>query len=169
MINNAGEQAGGRTIPTGTKTPVFNASGDVRRIFSAVAAVFLIAFSAQTLLCQQRFEDLRIDKIDIAFEGAGGTESDIEEFHLIASDALGTNYSAVRIRDSIDALHKTGRIVSATVSAEPSGTNGVNVRYLLKLQARAQKVTVEVGPADGDAVTEQEILFKLNLLDPAPR
>jgi outer membrane protein assembly factor BamA len=153
------------TISQRTAMPVFNAGRGVRRLFS-MCVIFFVVSSAQSLFGQQEFKDRHIDKIDIAFDGAGSTESDVEEFHLIVADALGPTYSAVHIRDSIDALHKTGRIVSATVSAEASGTNGVNLRYLLKLQARAQKVTVEVGPADGDPVTEQEILFKLNLLDP---
>jgi outer membrane protein insertion porin family len=137
----------------------------VRLLPAGFAAVVIFTLGLNTF-GQQQLEKKTIESVTIAFEGSGKASPDTEEFRLIASEAAGTVYSATRIRDSIDALHKTGRVVSVRVEAQPSGADGVALRYVLQLQQRAQRVSVEVGTAVGEPVTEQELLFKLNLLDP---
>lgn len=106
--------------------------------------------------------------MDIAFERAGADESAKEQFRLIARNALGDIYSAVKIRDAIEALYATKRIVSVSaVEAADSGqNNGVNLRFVLKRKIRAEKVNIQIGNTVGDAVTEQQLLLKLNLLNP---
>ena len=133
------------------------------RLALIVALVFCLS---GVLTAQANFEKRHIDNIEIVFDGAEQDAPTVEQLRLTAADALGATYSAVRVRDSIAALHNTKRVVSAIVEASENGPNGVNLRYTIKLQTQAQKVTVEVGNAVGDTVTEQELLFKLNLLDP---
>jgi Outer membrane protein/protective antigen OMA87 len=115
---------------------------------------------------QTNFENRRIDKVEISLENADQTSASAEQLRLTATAALGTTFSAVRVRDSIAALHGTKHVVSATIEATANGPDGVDLLYVVKLQAQAQKVTVEVGNTVGDTVTEQELLFKLSLLDP---
>jgi outer membrane protein insertion porin family len=133
------------------------------RQFLAFALVLLFSLAAAA---QTNFENRRIDNVEISFDGGEQNASTAEQLRLTAADALGTTYSAVRVRDSLAALHNTKRIVSAIVEATANGAEGVNLHYTVKLQTQAQKVTVEVGNTVGDEVTEQELLFKLNLLDP---
>jgi outer membrane protein insertion porin family len=71
----------------------------------------------------------------------------------------------VRIRDSIEALHRTGRIASVDVEAQGTAT-GVDLRYIIKRKVQAQKVVIDLENVLGEPVTEQELMFKLNLLDP---
>ncbi|HEX2640320.1 MAG TPA: POTRA domain-containing protein, partial [Pyrinomonadaceae bacterium] len=115
---------------------------------------------------QNKFEDRPIDRIDIAFEEAGDANGAAEQFRLIAADAVGNRYSTVRIRDSIEALHRTGKVVAVRVQASDAASGGVDLRYVIKRKNLAQRVSVVVGPSEGDKVTEQELMFRLNLLNP---
>ncbi len=85
---------------------------------------------------------------------------------MIARDKLGETYSAVKVRDAIDALYKTKKIVSVKVEASPVGERNVNLRFFIKRKTQAEKVVINIGNTVGDKVTEQELLLKLNLLNP---
>lgn len=115
---------------------------------------------------QNMFEDRRIVGIAVAFEGNDRAVSAAQEFELVARNALGETYSAVKVRDALNALYKTKRIVSAKVEAAPSGTDGVNLRFVIKRKTQAEKIVINVGNTVGDKVTEQQLLLKLNLLNP---
>ncbi len=126
----------------------------------------LILGSFYSSLSQNRFENRRIRNIDIAFEGADQSASAAEQFRLVVEDTLGDTYSAVTVRDTIDALHKTGRIDSVIVEASDTGADAVNLRFRIKRKAQAGKIAVVIGNTVGDPVTEEDLLFKLSLLNP---
>lgn len=134
------------------------------RILAVACALLLISSSSS--FAQNRFDGRRIQTIDITFEGVDQSASAAEQFREVVEDTLGDTYSAVTVRDAIDALHKTGRVDSVTVEASESGTDSVNLRFRIKRKAQAGKVTVVVGPHVGDPVTEEDLLFKLSLLNP---
>jgi outer membrane protein insertion porin family len=128
-----------------------------------VAGVFLL--SASALFAQSQWEGRRIARIDIVFEGADRNLSVAEQYRLIARDELGPVYSTVRVRDAIEALYRTDRIVSISVeAAEAGGQQGVILRFLIKRKTQAQRVSIIVGNTVGEKVTEQELLLKLNLI-----
>lgn len=130
-----------------------------------LTAILLTFFSLNTFP-QNNFEDRRINDVSITFEGSDKNISAADEFKLIAENALGQPYSAVRVRDAIAKLYETDLIVSATVEASESGSDAVDLRFIIKRKSRAEKISIRVGEAIGDAVTEQELLLKLNLLNP---
>ncbi len=130
--------------------------------------ILLLLFSL-VVFPQNNFEDRPISNIIITFEGTDRSTSDANEFKVIADNALGANYSAVRVRDAIAALYATDRIVSITVeAAETAETaqNGVEIRFIIKRKTRVERVNIVVAEAVGDEVTEQQILLRLNLLSP---
>jgi outer membrane protein assembly factor BamA len=97
----------------------------------------------------------------------GPRVSAAQQFELVARNALGTTYSAVKVRDALEELYKTKRIVSAKVEASPVGENGVNLRFVIRRKTKAEKVVINIGETRGDdEITEQELLLKLNLLNP---
>ena len=127
---------------------------------------FVILFSSLTVFAQSVYEDRRIETITVTFEGADRAVSAAQQLELVARNALGTTYSAVKVRDALDALYKTQSIVSAKVEASPAGDAGVNLRFVIRRKTQAEKVIINVGNTVGDGVTEQELLLKLNLLNP---
>jgi outer membrane protein insertion porin family len=115
---------------------------------------------------QSQFEKKPISNVTITL--AGGTQTDtqsVEEYRLIAREAVGDVYSMTKIRDAIEALYNTKRVDTVTVNATPSGT-GVDLNFDIKRKVQAQKVNVLLGPTTGDKVTEDDILFKLNIVAP---
>jgi outer membrane protein insertion porin family len=137
----------------------------LKELTRPLAVVLLLSFAAVVGVSQTDLNGKSIGSIAIVFPTGGPSTADEEEFRNIASTSAGTTYSTVRIRDSIEALHRTGRVVSVDVEAQPTSA-GVDLRYLIKRKVQAQKVSIEIQNAIGDQVTEQELMFKLNLLDP---
>jgi outer membrane protein insertion porin family len=136
------------------------------RLFAIVIISIISIFAlTATAAAQTELNGKPIGTISIVFPTGGPSTADEEEFRSVAANAAGANYSVVRVRDSIEALHRTGRVVSVEVEAQESGPN-VDLRYLIKRKVQAQKVSIEILNAIGDPVTEQELMFKLNLLDP---
>lgn len=132
-------------------------------------ALFLIAaFFAAPLWAQSENENKRISDVNVVFEGDDKNASAAEQFRNLAREAVGTTYSSVRIRDAIEQLYSTKRIASISVETENSGPDSVGLRFVIKRRTQAQSVKVEIVDAEGDgeAVTEQELLFRLTILDP---
>jgi outer membrane protein insertion porin family len=129
---------------------------------SSASLVFFFCFSA---LAQADLNGKRLGNISIVFPTGGQSAADQEEFRSLVANAVGEVYSTVKIRDSIEALHRTGRVASVEVEAEAK-PSAVDLRYIVKRKVQAQKVSIEIQNVLGDPVTEEELMFKLNLLDP---
>ena len=141
-------------------------SGGKKRFLVLLLISWAIAFlSAVQTYAQLDLTGKHIGAIDVVFPTGGPSPADEEEFKSIATTAAGNTYSTVHIRDSIEALHRTGRVASVDVQAEPT-TKGVDLRYVIKRKVQAQKVSIDIQNEIGDQITEQELMFKLNLLDP---
>lgn len=139
--------------------------GFVRPLAPVVAIFLLVILLAISSFAQGQFEDKTITDVTVAFEGSDKNVDANETFRIIAADALGTNYSSVRIRDAIEKLYGTKQVASVIVEAnETSG--GVAVRFIVRRKTQAQRVSIELPEDDESKITEQELLFRLNLLDP---
>lgn len=135
--------------------------------FLCVAAAFIIAFSSTTAsFAQNKYDKRPIGKIDISFGEADGNTQLFEEYKLTAREQVGSTYSAPRIRDAIDALYKTKKIETVTVTASLDAAGNVDLVFNIKRKAQAQKVSIVVAETVGNPVTEQDLLFKLNLITP---
>ncbi len=136
------------------------------RLIQAFFGVAVILICSLAAFGQNQYDKQRIDDIQIDF---GGTQANIplaEQYRLLVRDALGPVYSAPRIRDAIEALYSTKRVDTITVAASLNRLGGVDLRFDVKRKTQAEKVSVVVGTTIGDAVLEQDLLFKLNLLTP---
>jgi outer membrane protein assembly factor BamA len=115
---------------------------------------------------QSQFEKKPVSNITITL--AGGTQTDtqsVEEYRQIARESVGSVYSTTKIRDAIDALYNSKRVDTVTVSAKENG-GGVDLNFDIKRKLQAQKVNIEVGKTTGERVTEEDLLFKLNIVTP---
>ena len=138
---------------------------------ATVLARFVCAIATALILCaaivaQNPYENRNISRIDITFEGADRDVSAAEQFRSVAGGALGTTFSTVRVRDALERLYDTDKIVSASVQASLVGDNDVAISFIIKRKSVVKKVTVSVSPAIGDSVTEQDLRLQINLLSP---
>lgn len=129
--------------------------------------VFFIVLLVISTSAQNKYENHPISKVSINFGNGDQDTPAAEQYRTIARESLGATYSTPRVRDSIEAIYnKTKNVTLVTVSAEINQTGGVDLRYLIKRKTQVQKVSIVLGQIDGDPVTEQDLLFKLNLLTP---
>lgn len=138
----------------------------LRFIYFILLFAFTLFFT-NNLYSQNRFEDRPIGEVSITFEGRDRDVSSRDQFQIIARDALGETYSAVRVRDALDALYKTERVASISVEASDAANNAVNLRFIVKRKAQVQRITINIGANTiGDEITEEDILYRLNLVAP---
>lgn len=126
-----------------------------------VFSLFCVGSFAQTDL-----DGRRIDGVVIIFEELAGDTSDLERYRLLAASALGATYSAVRVRDAISAIFDTGLAETVAAEARPTGPDRLEIAFRIKRKTVARRVTVTVTDGEASGVTEQELLLRLNLLDP---
>lgn len=133
----------------------------------------LVLFCASMLLlftgitnAQSDLEKRRISKVNVVI-GSGSQTPLVEQYRLIAAQAVGPVYSAPRIREAIAALYENRRIDTITVAAATDAAGDVELTFNIKRKTQAARVSVVViaPPSLGnDKVTEQELLLKLNLI-----
>lgn len=140
----------------------FPASALVR--FAAVFFALLIFVA--TALTQEKYEQRPIGNVEINFGETDTNTQLLEEFRLTAREEVGTTYSRSRVRDAIEALYKTKKIETIAVAASLDAAGNVDLVFNIKRKAQAQKVSIVVGETIGDPITEQDLLFKLNILTP---
>lgn len=134
--------------------------------FRFLSFCVLVLLFCSPIFAQNKYEDRQISNVEITFAEKGRERSATDQFLAIVRGALGAKYSAVKVRDALQALYDSGRIVSASVQATESGASAVNLRFLVKRKTQAERVNVVIGSAVGDKpITEQELLLKLNILN----
>lgn len=143
-----------------------NVSVFLQRAFLCLMLVFLY-FSPLRTFAQNKYENRTISDIQIVFVSADKNISAAEQFRIIAKDALGDKYSAVKVRDALDALYQTRKIISAQVEATAIGENQVSVRFIIRRVRQVEKINIQLGPSTGSsAVTEDQILLRTTLNSP---
>ncbi len=143
-------------------------------VFRFTASVFfktgffvsLFLICAVTSSAQNNYEKHPIASVDVRFGEADTNTQLLEEYRLIAREAVGQTYSSPKIREAIEALYKTKRVETITVTASLDAAGNVGLIFNIKSKEQAQKVSIIVGGTIGSPVTEQELLFKLNLISP---
>lgn len=133
-------------------------------LFRCVFAVLVFVGSAHWVFAQSKYENRRIDAVEVTYSSGEINPPSSEEYQKIARGQVGTTYATTKIHDSIVALYNTKKIATVAVSAYLNKDDGVDLRYVIKRRPAVDKVSIVVGSSIGDKVTEQDLLFKLNIL-----
>ncbi|MEO6655774.1 MAG: POTRA domain-containing protein [Pyrinomonadaceae bacterium] len=141
-------------------------TANVQRSLRSAFICFVVCASCFAALAQNKYEKHRIAKVDVSILGAGTNSPAFEQYRVIVREAVGSDYSSARIRDAIAALYNTKKVDTVTVLASLNTAGEVELRFDVKRKTQAEKVTIVVGRTVGDKITEQDLLFKLNLLTP---
>jgi outer membrane protein insertion porin family len=115
---------------------------------------------------QAEFEGSRIESIDIVIDGTAQNTGVGETYLRIVRENLGETFATVRVRDAIEQLCQLGDVQTVEVSAVRRGDTGVGLTFAVKRKPKAKRVTVHIDESTDSGITEQELLFHLNLLDP---
>jgi outer membrane protein insertion porin family len=122
--------------------------------------------SAMSIFGQAEFEGSRIESIDMVIDGTPQNTGVGETYLRIVRETLGETYATVDVRDAIELLYQQGDIQTIEVSAVRKGESRVGLTFTVKRKPKAKRVTIHIDESTDSSLTEQELLFRLNLLDP---
>lgn len=135
-----------------------------RLITSLLAGFWLIAIArVATGSDLGEFIGKRVVRVEVVVEGAPGSST--SEMQALIEVEVGQDFSPVRIHDSLVSLYKAGSISSGRVEAEPAGSDGVTLRFIVRPQVRIDRVVFE-GPR---VFPPGELRARLNQLDTGQR
>lgn len=140
-----------------------------------LAASFLILASPFSLFAASglaEYEGRVISSIEIAFEGSPADASAQAEFLAMLRIAPNTEFSAVRVRDSLQSLFDSGRVANARVeviSGSANRSGPVSLRFVIKRQIQIAEIRLELGPVTGTPVSADELRARLSLTQPGAR
>jgi outer membrane protein insertion porin family len=120
------------------------------------------------------FEGRPITRVEVAFES--GQTDPVEEAELleILRGSLGPEYSAVRVRNALQALFSSGHVANARVEAFDAGpgegrARPVRLRFVVKPLAKIERVDLVLENATGLGINQDELRTRLTQLEPGER
>ena len=141
----------------------------------AVFAVLFVATAAGNPAKDARIEDYegrQISGVEVVIEGAGADANTQAELRALLKVVPNTQFSAVRVRDSLQALFDSGRIGNARVEVVEEGTprtGPVRLRFVVQRQVQIGDVHIELGPVSGTPISVDELRARLNFVQPGTR
>jgi outer membrane protein insertion porin family len=120
-----------------------------------------------------RYEGRTIESVALDVEEASVDEAALAELRARLRVASGTVFSAVLVRESLQALFDTGRVADARVEARDAagaGADGrprVALRFVIRPQVSVAGVEFQLPP--GAEVDEDELRSRVTLLEPGKR
>jgi outer membrane protein insertion porin family len=113
------------------------------------------------------YEGRQISAVELVFEGTENVPAVQAEFLALLKVAPNTQFSAVHVRDSLQALFDTGRVANARVEVIEEGaarTGPVRLRFVVKRQVQIGDVRIELGPVTGTPISTDELRGRMNFV-----
>ena len=118
-----------------------------------------------------KYEGRTISAVEVVLEGVPRDERVEADLRTLLAVSPNTQFSAVRVRESLQALFDSGRVANARVEAADAGDAGatVRLRFVVRPQVRVSAVRIELTAPPASGLTEDEIRARLNLLETGAR
>ena len=115
------------------------------------------------------YEGRQIVGVELVFEGSRTFPTIQAEYMTLLRVAPNTPFSAVRVRESLQALFDSGRAANARVEViEESGRTGpIRLRFVVQRQVQISDVRIELPPTA--QLSADEIRTRLNFVHPGTR
>ena len=145
------------------------------RILASLFIVAFVSITAAAVTNDERgfdaYEGRLVTAIEIVFEGSQPDASAEASFLTVLKVAPNTEFSAVRVRESLQALFDTQRVANARVEViESAGRSGpIRLRFVIQRQVQISEVNIEIGPTTGLPVAADELRARLSLAQPGSR
>ncbi|MDT5120612.1 MAG: outer membrane protein insertion porin family [Acidobacteriota bacterium] len=145
---------------------------------SLVAALAAFSCLAQASTETGDYEGRIITSVEIVIEGSPRDAAAEAELGSLLHVAKGTEYTAVRVRESLQALFDSGLVANTRVevnetcspAAPGSTTRPLCVRFIVRRQVRVGDVKLSFNNLPlNSPISEDEIRTRLNLLEPGAR
>lgn len=138
-----------------------------------IIGILLVTFTDASAYSNfDEYEGRRITAIEINFEGTPSDPSAEAEFLSIIKIIPNTPFSAVALRDSLQALFDSERVANARIEVVDTAgdKNGpIRLRFVIQRQVQIGDVKFEIAQHAGVPVTQDELRARLNLSQPGTR
>ena len=151
----------------------------VPRLLSAMfltATMLLAVVNARANPTFAEYEGRLVSSVEIAFEGSPADPAAEAEFLSIIRVLPNTQFSAVALRESLQALFDSERVANARVEVFESGSGPtgsvrgpIRLRFVIQRQVQIGDVKFELTPATGTPISEDELRARVNLSQPGTR
>ena len=111
------------------------------------------------------YEGRQITAVELVFEGTANAPAAQAEFSALLKVAPNTTYSAVHVRDSLQALFDSGRVANARVEVIEEGaarTGPVRLRFVVQRQVQVGDVRIDLGPVTGSPISTDELRGRIS-------
>ncbi|MET0649024.1 MAG: POTRA domain-containing protein [Pyrinomonadaceae bacterium] len=122
-----------------------------------------------------RYEGRTVESVTLDVEEASVAESALAELRGRLRIAAGAVFSAVLVRESLQALFDTGRVADVRVEARDATGNGadgrprVALRFVMRPRVAVERVEFTIHSTPGADVSEDELRSRVTLLEPGRR
>lgn len=154
----------------------------LRRLFSItllvaafVAAQGASAFTLPVAPDAADYEGRVITAVEIVIEGSPRDEAAEAEFLSLLNVATGTQYSTVKVRESLQSLFDSGLVSNARVEVNETcrpataGNRPLCVRFVVQRQVKVGEVKISLHAGLDSPISEDEMRSRLNMLEPGSR
>lgn len=135
--------------------------------------VVMLGFSLMTVARASTGKDARIEDyegrqitaVELVFEGTAAAPNAQAEFIALLKVAPNTAYSAVHVRESLQALFDSGRVANARVEVIEEGaarTGPVRVRFVVQRQVQVGEVRIDLGTVTGSPISTDELRSRIS-------
>lgn len=154
----------------------------LRRLLSIafLLAVFVAAQGITASAAVPQVDDYEgriITAVEVIIEGSPRDEAAEAEFASLLSITQGAEYTAVRVRDSLQTLFDSGLVSNARVevneTCRPAIAGNANrplcVRFIVQRQVKVGEVKISLNAGIDSPISEDEMRSRLNMLEPGSR
>jgi len=130
----------------------------------------LLAFvSVRAGVTFEQYEGRTVTAVEVVFEGSPADSAAEAEFVSIIKIVPHTQFSAVTIRESLQALFDSERVANARVEVIESGIGNsgpLRLRFVIQRQVQIGDVNFELTLPTGTPISEDELRARVNLTQP---
>ena len=111
------------------------------------------------------YEGRQITAVELVFEGTANAPAAQAEFIALLKVAPNTAYSAVHVRESLQALFDSGRVANARVEVIEEGaprTGPVRLRFVVQRQVQVGEVRIDLGTVTGSPISTDELRARIS-------
>ena len=111
------------------------------------------------------YEGRQIAAVELVFEGTAAAPNAQAEFLAMLKVAPNTTYSAVHVRESLQALFDSGRVANARVEVIEEGaarTGPVRLRFVVQRQVQVGEVRIDLGTVTGSPISTDELRSRIS-------
>jgi outer membrane protein assembly factor BamA len=166
------------SIPSLPLPVLYRLSNRIALLSTLASSLLLIAAMSLTAMAtpnEERgfdaYEGRLITAIEIVFEGSQPDAPAEASFLAVLKVTPNTEFSAVKVRDSLQALFDTQRVANARVEVIETGPGSgpIRLRFVIQRQVQISEVIFEIGPTTGLPVAADELRARLSLAQPGSR